>query len=334
MNPIEDKRPDESLGAYLVRAREAHSLTVDDLSNLTKITVAHITAIEKGDWKAFPVEAYLRGYLNSLCSKLGLDSKKVMGWYTAESGSKYMNVSLDTTITSTISPMEEEHVKRHSKAIPVVIILLGLGFFAASHFMDRLSQSDEMNGSSNGDSVVAEDSVGDFPSEMPDGAEIVPIESLKADSSKKDSAARNDAVSQAVVDEAIKKSDLPASATIFISSTSKKDEKATVEAPVSAGGSTKIELIGSGVTRSWIGFKRHDDDGVFLKESNIVSNGARLVYNTKDTILVIIGEPRAVAKMFLNGVETRLPETPQTTGRSGVTRFHVFDGKIVNKGNE
>lgn len=329
MNPIEDKRPDESLGAYLVRAREAHSLTVEDLSNLTKVTVSHITAIEKGDWKAFPVEAYLRSYLNSLCTKLGLDSKKVMGWYTAESGSKYMTVSLDTTITSTISPMAEEHAKKHSKAVPIVIILLGLGFLAATHFMDRLSQSDEMGNSPNSDSAVAEDSLGEMPSEMPDGAEIVPIESLRADSSKskKDSAARAGAVSQAVVDEAIKKSDLPASATIFISSTSKKDDKAPAE-PAAAPANTRLELIGSGLARSWVGLKRHDDDDSFLKESNIYSNGARMVYNTKDTILVIIGEPRAIAKMMLNGVETRLPEVQ--FGR--VTRFHIFDGKIVNKG--
>ena len=127
MIPVEDKRTDESLGAYFARVREAHSLTVEKLSAETKISVQHITSIEKSDWKAFPVEAYLRSYLNSLCSKLGLETKKVMEWYTKESGSQYMNVSLDTAITSTISPMAEENVKKHSKAIPIVIILLGLG---------------------------------------------------------------------------------------------------------------------------------------------------------------------------------------------------------------
>lgn len=329
MMTIEDKRSEESLGAYFTRVREAHSLTVDEFAAKLKISVQHIKAIENSDWKAFPVEAYLRSYLNSICTKFGLDSKKVMGWYTAESGSHYMSVSLDTTMTSTISPIAEENAKKHSKAIPIVIILLGLGFLAATHFMDRLGQSDESGNAPKSESAVVDDTTNVTPSEIPEGAEAVPADSVRAEVArvKKDSAKRAGAVSQAVVDEAIKKSDLPASATIFISSTSKKDEKAAPAAAV--GADTRLELIGSGVTRTWVGLKRHDSDDAFLKESNISNAGTRMVYNTKDTILVIIGEPRAVAKMVLNGVETALPEMQY----GHVTRFRVYGGKIVSKVN-
>ena len=52
-NPIEDKRPDERLGAYLARVREAKGLTVEELATVTKLTVKNITLIESGDWKAF-----------------------------------------------------------------------------------------------------------------------------------------------------------------------------------------------------------------------------------------------------------------------------------------
>lgn len=327
MMTIEDKKAEETLGAYFVRVREAHSLTVDEFAAKMKISVQHIKAIENSDWKAFPVEAYLRSYLNSICTKFGLDSKKVMGWYTAESGSRYMSVSLDTTMTSTLSPIAEENTKKHSKAIPIVIILLGLGFLAAMHFMDQLSQSDESGNAPNSETALVDDTTNVTPSEIPEGAEAVPADSVRAELArvKKDSAARAGAVSQAVVDEAIKKSDLPASATIFISSTSKKDEKA----PAAAQADTRLELIGSGVTRTWVGLKRHDSDDSFLKESNISNAGTRMVYNTKDTILVIIGEPRAVAKMMLNGVETALPEMQY----GHVTRFRVFGGKIVSKVN-
>lgn len=330
MMTIEDKKDEESLGAYFVRVREAHSLTVEEFAAKMKISVQHIKAIENSDWKAFPVEAYLRSYLNSICTKFGLDSKKVMGWYTAESGSRYADVSLDTTMTSTISPIAEENTKKHSKVIPIVIVLLGLGFLAATHFMDQLSQSDESGNAPKSESAVVDDTTNVTPSEIPEGAEAVPADSVRAEVArvKKDSAARAGAVSQAVVDEAIKKSDLPASATIFISSTSKKDEKAPAAAPAAgAQADTRLELIGSGVTRTWVGLKRHDSDDAFLKESNISNAGTRMVYNTKDTILVIIGEPRAVAKMMLNGVETALPEMQY----GHVTRFRVFGGKIISK---
>jgi hypothetical protein len=226
--------------------------------------------------------------------------------------------------------MAEENVKKHSKAIPIVIILLGLGFLAAMHFMDQLGRFDESGDAAKSDSAVVDESENVTPSEIPEGAEAVPADSLRADSiaaAKKDSAERNGLVSQAVVDEAIKKSDRPASATIFISSTSKKEDKA--EQPASNDGNTRFELIGSGNARTWIGLKHHDEDDAFLKESNISVAGTKMVYNTKDTILVIIGEPRAIAKMILNGVETPLPE--MQFGR--VTRFHVYDGKIVRRGN-
>ena len=79
-NPIEDKRPDERLGSYLTRAREAKGMTVEQLATVTKLTVKTITLIESGDWKAFPVEAYLRGYLNSICEKLGLESRRIVDY--------------------------------------------------------------------------------------------------------------------------------------------------------------------------------------------------------------------------------------------------------------
>ena len=151
------------------------------------------------------------------------------------------------------------------------------------------------------------------------------LDDLAKDSAKL--AAANTTVSQAVVDSAIKKSDLPASATIFISSDSKKDT-AKAAVPTSPKTSkTNFVLIGSGESLSWVGLKRREDADSFLKEANISRAGVRMVYNTNDTLCVTIGDPTAIAKMLLNGVETPLPE--MKFGR--VTRFRVYGGVIVKK---
>ena len=71
-----------------------------------------------------------------------------------------------------------------------------------------------------------------------------------------------------------------------------------------------------------------EDDGTFLREANISTAGVKMVYNAKDTLYVVIGEPRAVSRMLLNGVDTPLPE--MKFGR--VTRFRVYDGAIVSTG--
>lgn len=325
-NPAE-KSPDEKLGAFIARVREERGMSVEELSAATKVSVAYIKSIEAGDWKAFPVAAYVRGYLHSISNKLNLNQQQVLKAYVAESGAPVDNDFEDVSNDQKLAPLNEGESKKKNLVVPVVLVLLVLAFLVASHFLDLESlttkQASEQQPSENVPAVV-EDSM---TQEIPDGAEAVPADSVASDSVAKDSSANrfdvNATVSQAVVDEAVKKSDLPASATIFISSDSKKDSVAVEEAPKTK--KTNFLLVGSGEALSWVGLKRHEDSNSFLKEANISKAGVKMVYNTNDTLCVTIGEPKAIAKMYLNGVETPLPE--MKLGR--VTRFRVFGGRIV-----
>ena len=325
-NPAE-KSPDEKLGAFIARVREERGMSVEELSAATKVSVAYIKSIEAGDWKAFPVAAYVRGYLHSISNKLNLNQQQVLKAYVAESGAPVDNDFEDVSNDQKLAPLNEGESKKKNLVVPVVLVLLVLAFLVASHFLDLESlttkQASEQQPSENVPAVV-EDSM---TQEIPDGAEAVPADSVASDSVAKDSSANrfdvNATVSQAVVDEAVKKSDLPASATIFISSDSKKDSVAVEEAPKTK--KTNFLLVGSGDALSWVGLKRHEDSNSFLKEANISKAGVKMVYNTNDTLCVTIGEPKAIAKMYLNGVETPLPE--MKFGR--VTRFRVFGGRIV-----
>ena len=325
-NPAE-KNPDEKLGEFIARIRQERGMSVEDLSAATKVSVAYIKSIEAGNWKAFPVAAYVRGYLHSICNKLNLNQQQVLKAYVAESGAPVDNDFEDVSNDQKLAPLNEGESKKKNLVVPVVLVLLVLAFLVASHFLDLESlttkQASEQQPSENVPAVV-EDSM---TQEIPDGAEAVPADSVASDSVAKDSSANrfdvNATVSQAVVDEAVKKSDLPASATIFISSDSKKDSVAVEEAPKTK--KTNFLLVGSGEALSWVGLKRHEDSNSFLKEANISKAGVKMVYNTNDTLCVTIGEPKAIAKMYLNGVETPLPE--MKFGR--VTRFRVFGGRIV-----
>lgn len=325
-NPAE-KSPDEKLGAFIARVREERGMSVEELSAATKVSVAYIKSIEAGDWKAFPVAAYVRGYLHSISNKLNLNQQQVLKAYNAESGAPVQNDFEDVSGGQKLAPLKDGEIKKKSMAVPVVLVLLVLAFLVASHFLDLESlatkQSSEQQPAENVPAAV-EDLM---TQEIPDGAEAVPVDSLGRDSAAKDSAVDRFAVdvtvSQAVVDEAVKNSDLPASATIFISSDSKKDSVAVEEAPKTK--KTNFLLVGSGEALSWVGLKRREDSNSFLKEANISRAGVKMVYNTNDTLCVTIGEPKAIAKMYLNGVETPLPE--MKFGR--VTRFRVFGGRIV-----
>jgi cytoskeletal protein RodZ len=330
-NPIEDKRPDERLGAYLARAREAKSMTVADLATATRLSEKNISLIESGDWKAFPVQAYLRGYLNSVSTKLGLDSKRVLDWYAAENGSKFASLLTDLSDGNPGKPSGSAEGEGGSKGKVIVIILvvIGLALVVASKFFKDVTPAQSAPEPVKTE-VVEEEPAVETPTEMPEGAEAVPADSMNADTSAaqvapadtaKAAPAKDQPISQAVVDEAIKKSDRPASATIFLSSDSKTEEAKA--AP--AGASSKLILVASGEMRTWIGIKHNEDDTSFLKESNLSKAGTRMVYESSDTLYVVVGEPRAISKFYLNGKDVPLPG--MKFGR--VTKFRVFGGKVI-----
>lgn len=330
-NPIEDKRPDERLGAYLARAREAKSMTVADLATATRLSEKNISLIEAGDWKAFPVQAYLRGYLNSVSVKLGLDSKRVLDWYAAENGSKFASLLTDLSDgnPSKSSGSAEGEGGSKGKVIVIILVVIGLALVVASKFLRDTTPAQAAPEPVKTE-VVEEEPAVETPTEMPEGAEAVPADSMNADTSATQAApadtakaapAKDQPISQAVVDEAIKKSDRPASATIFLSSDSKTEEAKA--AP--AGASSKLILVASGEMRTWIGIKHNEDDASFLKESNLSKAGTRMVYESSDTLYVVVGEPRAISKFYLNGKDVPLPG--MKFGR--VTKFRVFGGKVI-----
>ena len=330
-NPAEEIRPEEKLGAFIARVRESRKMTVEQLADAIKLSINYVKAIEAGDWRSFPVAAYVRGYLRSISHILNLNADQVLKAYNAESGAPIETDFEDVSAGKKLAPLKEGEIKKKSMAVPVVLVLLVLAFLVASHFLDleslALKQTNEQQPAEKLP-VAVEDSM---TQEIPDGAEAVPADSMAAaDTAAKDSAnqaAANTTVSQAVVDSAIKKSDLPASATIFISSDSKKDTAKAAVPTTPKTSKTNFVLIGSGESLSWVGLKRREDSDSFLKEANISRAGVRMVYNTNDTLCVTIGDPTAIAKMLLNGVETPLPE--MKFGR--VTRFRVYGGVIVKK---
>ena len=314
MVQVNEKNPNERLGDFLVRVRESQGLSIEDLAERTKISLKMLRFIEASDWKSLPVEAYVRSYLNSISVKLGLDPKAVLKIYSDEIGSHF--ALHDAEPIQHIAPIAEEEAKPRSKAVPIAIVIIAILFVVGFHFVTRENAS--AGGNANPPAVVAPEDSSELVQDMPDGAEAVPVDSIKDE--------KNETVTQADVDKAVKKAEnLPASATIFISSDSKKDTVKTPTGPVSDNGRTKIELVGSGEMRSWVGIKRDEDDDEFVKEANIATVDNKLVYTASGTLYIVIGEPRAIGKMFLNGVETPLP-VPKF-GR--VVRFSVYDGRVL-----
>jgi DnaJ-class molecular chaperone len=68
-------------GSLLRKAREYKKLSLDSLSEITKISSYYLKAVESVDPKKLPAPVYVRGYVSQIAKTLGLEEKKVCDSY-------------------------------------------------------------------------------------------------------------------------------------------------------------------------------------------------------------------------------------------------------------
>ncbi|MFN0117317.1 MAG: helix-turn-helix domain-containing protein [Elusimicrobiota bacterium] len=62
----------------LIERRESRNLTLEKLSQILKIRLPYLQAIEKGQWSELPGEVYVRGFIRRYATYLGLDGDKLI----------------------------------------------------------------------------------------------------------------------------------------------------------------------------------------------------------------------------------------------------------------
>lgn len=94
-NSPEDERPFEehyeeglSIGRALQQARIAAGLTVDDVSNATRVRIAIVHAIEQDDFAPCGGDVYARGHIRTLARAVHLDPAPLLARYDAEHGGR------------------------------------------------------------------------------------------------------------------------------------------------------------------------------------------------------------------------------------------------------
>ncbi|MER5343509.1 MULTISPECIES: helix-turn-helix domain-containing protein [Streptomyces] len=94
-NSPEDERPfDEhreeglSVGRSLRQARIEAGLTVDDVSNATRVRVAIVQAIEQDDFAPCGGDVYARGHIRTLARAVHIDPAPLLARYDAEHGGR------------------------------------------------------------------------------------------------------------------------------------------------------------------------------------------------------------------------------------------------------
>lgn len=75
-----------TVGEKLREARERSDLTIQDVSERTKIRTDHVAALEEGNYEVFSAPVYIRGFVRSYATMMKLNVPEVLGLLDQELG--------------------------------------------------------------------------------------------------------------------------------------------------------------------------------------------------------------------------------------------------------
>lgn len=65
-------------GPMLKKVREYKNISIEKMSEITRINQYYLQCVEKNDWKNLPVAVFVRGFIVQITRVLGLNEKKVV----------------------------------------------------------------------------------------------------------------------------------------------------------------------------------------------------------------------------------------------------------------
>lgn len=119
-------RGEETIGEILLAAREKTQLSLEEVSEQTRITRKNLEYLETDNFDALPAKVYVKGFLKTYAQFLGLDVEHMLNKYEVQSGQTHKSKG-DTWEIQT-----DEIVREKSKLtrlvskylIPAVIVVL------------------------------------------------------------------------------------------------------------------------------------------------------------------------------------------------------------------
>ena len=105
------ERTMQTVGDYLKNGRETKKLSVQEVSQITKISGFYITCLEKGDYDKLPKGPYIKGYITSYARLIGGDEDQALKLYNFQKDGRQQ--------TKTIQPKAKRSTKLSRKVFSV-----------------------------------------------------------------------------------------------------------------------------------------------------------------------------------------------------------------------
>ncbi|MGI6707768.1 MAG: helix-turn-helix domain-containing protein [Dethiobacteria bacterium] len=166
------------LGEFLKKARRDNGLSLREISELTKIQVHYLEALEEGDFGKFPGEVYLKGALRNYAEAVGLDPETVLEQYRSLAGEPPAEEPVEPVKKTPSRPHTLPGERSPSFIYGLIVILLLLA--AGSYWFVKNYQKDglplEPGPSGNQEEPAAPETPGSSGEETPGQEETAPNE--------------------------------------------------------------------------------------------------------------------------------------------------------------
>ncbi|HHB77290.1 MAG TPA: helix-turn-helix domain-containing protein [Desulfobulbus sp.] len=137
-HPSPERDTEITPGRYLRKLRKDKGVSVEEVSEATKISIKNIRAIEQSSFDQLPADTFVRGLVTLYGNYLGIDGGKIAAELLAErkkhaTGSRPQNLAMKTIPPSTLAPKtlaEPSHISSATVALLLfaAIVLSFTGF--------------------------------------------------------------------------------------------------------------------------------------------------------------------------------------------------------------
>lgn len=73
-----------SLGSYLRQERERRNTSLESIARVTRITLSNLEALERDEFHLLPAPVFVRGFLRTYATHLGIDPKEALALYEVQ----------------------------------------------------------------------------------------------------------------------------------------------------------------------------------------------------------------------------------------------------------
>ncbi len=119
--PVSKSEVIQKIARTLQERRSARSLSLEKTSQILKIRLPYMQAIEKGEWDQLPGEVYVRGFIRRYAQYLGLNGDQLMAPYLALTESPVP----DKTAASAPAPTSEINRTQFIWAFIAIVFIIG-----------------------------------------------------------------------------------------------------------------------------------------------------------------------------------------------------------------